>query len=461
MINPIDVMGDDNSPTIINSSNLDKRTELDAEALRLNIDLLSAQKSVIIDGTSFTRFNAGTGTSYTSSWDNLHLRLLHTIAVQPNPNPTTMSIQNKLRLTSGTLRNFDLSMPGSNAEASSTGQLLLTSADTMNLQTSNTADITISPAGSLSLAPSSATILTNGATIDTGSGNITELSSITGVPSAPLTINNTGAGGNVEINTNTTFITKVDDNGDIEQTNNTNYNDPVGSVITGGVRGQQLAVSGGSVGYGDFILYTFLVGSINDGRGHNLTRGLGLGNPALVNWGRNSNPLYAPPGNGMIQSFGCRMVATLPDSNTFICPFILGDLPSGNAPEINYSRITYYGNSNTNPIWVNEGSGSVQAPALQVNRFFGNSQITIEWSCSLVRNNPTSGLLSPLTYKVSVIGIDSSQEVLRAEAVCNWKLHPVPQSNAYYPVIAYENVGSDFHSIQSAEFWSNGCPFGL
>lgn len=445
MIQPIDNMGTDNVPTKILNTIGDKSVQLDADALRLNIDLLGLPKNVIIDGTSFTRYNTATGITYTASWDTLHLRLLHTIAVQPNPNSTTMSVNDTLNLTTGIARNFDLKMNGTNAEATSTGQLLIQSADTMNLTTTGVANMNLTSAGG--------TITTNGATMDMGAGRTIEQASITGVSGVPLEVIANPTAGDIILTTNTDQDTTQDSQGNLKQTNKQGLNNfPVGSLYTGGIRGRQLQTTGGSAGYGDFITYSFIVGQMNDGRGHNFTRGMGLNTGFEVfDWG--ANP-------GFIQSFGCRMVATLPDANTFICPVILADLPSG-IPEINYDRITYYGNTNQNPFWVNEGQPTgVQCPAVQVNRFYGGSQVVVEWSCSFVYNNTTAQLLAPLSWKCNIIGVDSSQEPLRAEVIVNWLNHPVPQATALRPCLVFENGVGAWNSIESAEMWANGCPFG-
>ena len=443
MINPPDIMGDDNSPVIINNTGLTKQVQLDADALRMRIDRLTGEKEVIIDGTSFSRINTITGTNYTASWDTLHLRILHTIAVQPNPNSTTMSVNDTLNLTTGIGRNFNLQMNGTNGEITSTDGISMTATSGLSF-TSGTGDI--------NLTSGTGNIAFNGAIGDFGGGRLLETASLTGASGQPLEI--ISPTNDLVLTTNTNQDTTQDQDGNIKLTNKTGLNTtPVGSFYGTGVRGRQLQTTGGGSSYGDFTTYTFLVGQINDGRGHNLTRGIGLtAGFEVFDWG------VAP---GMIQSWGCRMVATLPDTNTFLCPFILADLPSG-IPDINYSRITYYGNSFTDPSWVNEGAPTgVQAPAVQVNRFKGGSQVVVEWSCSLVYNNQPIGLQAPLNYSIKIIGIDSSQEVLRAEVKANWLDHPVPQANAFRPCIAFENVGASFQSIDSAEVWSNGCPFGL
>ena len=439
---PTTIMGTDNVPTIINNTGLTKQVQLDADALRMRIDRLIGEKEVIIDGTSFSRINTITGTNYTASWDTLHLRILHTIAVQPNPNPTTMSVNDTLNLTTGVGRNFNLQMNGTNGEITSTDGITMTATSGLGL-TANGGDINLITGSSVNF---------NGAIGDFGGGRLLECVSLTGATGQPLEI--ISPTNELILTTNTNQDTTQDTDGNLKQTNKTGLNStPVGSLYTGGIRGRQLQTTGGGSGYGDFITYSFLVGQLNDGRGHNLTRGIGLQTGFEVfDWG------VAP---GMIQSWGCRMVATLPDTNTFLCPFILADMPSG-IPDINYSRITYYGNSFTDPSWVNEGAPSgVQAPAVQVNRFLGGSQVIVEWSCSLVYNNQPLNLQAPLNYSIKIIGVDSSQEPVRAEVKANWLDHPVPQATAFRPCIAFENVGASFQSVDSAEVWSNGCPFGL
>ncbi len=441
MINT-DVMGDDNSPVVINNTGLSKEVQLDADALRMRIDRLTGEKSVIIDGTSFSRINTITGTNYTASWDTLHLRILHTIAVQPNPNATTMSVNDTLNLTTGIGRNFNLQMNGTNGEITSTDGISMTSTSGLAFTANG---------GAIDLTTGSA-VNFNGAIGDFGGGRLIETASLTGASGQPLEI--VSPTNDIIITTNTNQDTTQDQEGNIKLTNKSGLNStPVGSFYGTGVRGRQLQTTGGGSGFGDFITYTFIVGTINDGRGHNLTRGIGLQTGFEVfDWGVNP---------GFIQSWGCRMVATLPDTNTFLCPFIIPDIPGG-TPDINYSRITYYGNSFSDPSWVNEGAPSgVQVPAVQVNRFLGGSQVVVEWSCSLVYNNQPINLQAPLNYSVKIIGVDSSQEVIRAEVKANWLDHPVPQATAFRPCIAFENVGASFQSIDSAEVWSNGCPFGL
>jgi hypothetical protein len=442
MINPNEVMGADNSPMVVNNTGLTKQVQLDADALRMRIDRLTGEKEVIIDGTSFSRINTITGTSYSASWDTLHLRILHTIAVQPNPNSTTMSVNDTLNLTSGIGRDFNLQMNGTNGEITSTDGISMTATSGLAFTANG---------GAIDLTTGSA-VNFNGAIGDFGGGYITECRQLNGSSGTPLEI--TSPTNDIILTTNTNQDTTMDQEGNIKLTNKTGLNTtPVGSFYGTGVRGRQLQTTGGGSGYGDFITYSFVVGQLNDGRGHNLTRGMGLATGFEVfDWGVNP---------GFIQSWGCRMTATLPDTNTFICPFILADMPSG-IPDINYSRITYYGNSFTDPSWVCEGAPSgVQCPAVQVNRFLGGSQVVIEWSCSLVYNDQPLNLQAPLNYSIKIIGVDSSQEVLRAEVKANWLDHPVPQATAFRPCIAFENVGASFQSIDSAEVWSNGCPFGL
>lgn len=426
---------------------LDKQMVLNNSALTMYIDRNTLQQFIVIDGTSFTRHNGLT--TRTISWETFHDRMERIRALVAPPNNNTLTANNTIQITSGVGRTAEFFMNGTATEINSTGALSLN--PTTSLTTISATDTTINAGQIINLITGSQLITTNGATINGGSGRITEMIELSSPTDIPLELISGGVAGRVRLTTNTIQDTEQNNLGDIVQSNKGGSQQQVGSLYNAGIRGQLVNGVGGGTSYGDFLTSVFVPGLI-DGLGHSLSFGISLdASKYLPNWG-------VPTGTGDITSFGCRMVIRLPDNNNFICPFIQTDLP-GALPDINYYRITYYGDTFSNPIWVNEGAPTgVQIPALQTNRFYANSTMTIEWSCSLVQNSSLANL-APLAYKCRVIGVDSSQEVIRAEVVCNWLNHPLPQATRFSPAIAYE--AGVIQEIISAEFWSNGSPFGL
>lgn len=429
-MNPNVVM---NEPTISTSANTDLQMELDSNSLRLFMDRNGTQKFIVIDALQFLRHNGIT--TRIISWEHLHDKIEQLVASTFPPNATTFTAINSIQAQSGNpAETITMFQNGSSSELIGTDTLTLTS------QTDLIINATTGLIRNLT-----------GAEFNMTAGNITDTASLNGVLDNVLILETAGVAGRVRITTNTNQDTTQNNLGDIVQSNKGGSQQQVGSLYNAGIRGQLVNVVGGGAGFGDFVPQVFASG-LNDGLGHSLNFVLSLDTSKyLLNWG-------VPLGTGDITSFGCRMVIRLPDVNSFICPFIEPDQPAIQ-PDINYYRITYYGDTFSNPIWVNEGASSgVQIPALQTNRFFANSTMTIEWSCSLVQNSSLANL-APLAYKCRVVGIDSSQEIVRAEVVCNWLNHPLPQATNFSPAIAYET--SPPQEIISAEFWSNGCPFGL
>lgn len=429
-MNPITEM---NEPTISTSANTDLQMVLNSASLTMYMDRNATQKFIVIDALQFLRHN-GT-TTRIISWEHLHNKIEQLVASTFPPNATTFTAINSIQAQSGNpAETITMFQNGSSSELIGTDTLTLTSQNDLiiNSTTGLIRNLT-------------------GAEFNMTAGNITDTASLNGVLDNVLILETDGVAGRVRITTHTNQDTEQNYLGDIIQSNKQGTQQQVGSLYNAGIRGQLVNGVGGGTGFGDFISRVYVPGLV-DGLGHTLTYGISLdASKYLPNWG--------VPYGGNITSFGCRMVIRLPDTNTFVCPFIQTDLP-GSLPDINYYRITYYGDTFSNPIWVNEGAPTgVQIPALQTSRFFANSTMTIEWSCCLVQNSSLVNL-APLSYKCRVIGVDSSQAIVRAEVVVNWLNHPLPQATNFSPAIAYEPVGL-IQEIISAEFWSNGCPFGL